>query len=122
MLFVHPMWHHESQRVGKQKCTPLGYALHVIAELIGWAGGLMFFLAIANLIVAAIANRFHVALLGVLLMSLLLGVISEGLYRLSWYLARRKGFCFDYERCEASWIEAGQQRTYKYPSEPQNLD
>ena len=34
MLFIHPMWDNESQRIGKQKCTPAGYALHVIAEMV----------------------------------------------------------------------------------------
>ena len=38
MLFIHPMWFHESQRLGQRACTPVGYALHGIAELIGFAG------------------------------------------------------------------------------------
>gem|GEM_PF-3837790 len=25
MFFVYPMWDNESQRIGKKKCTPLGY-------------------------------------------------------------------------------------------------
>lgn len=38
MLFIHPMWDNESQRIGKRKCTPAVYALHAIAEMIGFAG------------------------------------------------------------------------------------
>ena len=38
MLFIYPMWDNESQRIGKQKCTPKGYNLHVIAELLGFIG------------------------------------------------------------------------------------
>lgn len=43
MLFIHPTWDHESQRIGKQKCIPVGYALHVIAGMIGFVGLLLLF-------------------------------------------------------------------------------
>jgi hypothetical protein len=36
MLFINPMWDNEAERIGKQKCTPLGYALHAISDLIGF--------------------------------------------------------------------------------------
>jgi hypothetical protein len=32
MLFINPMWNSETERIGKQRCTPLGYALHGISE------------------------------------------------------------------------------------------
>src|SRR5438105_3219039 len=35
MLFMHPMWDSESERLGKKHCTPAGYRLHVLAENIG---------------------------------------------------------------------------------------
>jgi len=35
MLFIYPIWDNESQRIGKQKCTPLGYKLHGTAEGLG---------------------------------------------------------------------------------------
>ena len=38
MFFFHPMWDHESERISKQRCTPVGYALHVVADLLGLAG------------------------------------------------------------------------------------
>ncbi len=43
MLFINPMWDNESQRIGKQKCTPLGYRLHKI--FIYALAGLLFGLA-----------------------------------------------------------------------------
>jgi hypothetical protein len=47
-----------------------------------------------------------------------LGVASEVLIQLSWWLALRRGFRYDAERREASWLEAGERRTYKCPAEP----
>lgn len=38
MPFIHPTWDNEGRRIGKRKRTPAGYAPHVIAELIGFAG------------------------------------------------------------------------------------
>ena len=35
------MWDNESERIGKQRCTPLGYALHVVSDLIGFLGLLL---------------------------------------------------------------------------------
>jgi hypothetical protein len=115
MLFIHPMWHHESQRLGKQKCTPAGYALHVIAEMIGFLGLLLLFGMPAFLIWQWLNDAFQAKLLWLLALPPVIGVVSEGLFQFSWWLARRKGFRYDYDRCEASWLEQGERRTYKYP-------
>jgi hypothetical protein len=115
MLFIHPMWDHESQRIGKQKCTPMGYAIHVIAELIGFMGLLLLLVAPVVWVWKGFAGTFHISLLWLLGMPFCLGIISEVLYQYSWWLALRKGFHYDYERCEASWVEAGGRRSYKYP-------
>ena len=114
MLFIHPMWDHESQRIGKQKCTPVGYALHGVAELIGFAGLLSLFIVPLDLGYKAITGTFHASLLWAMAVPLCFGIISEVLYQYSWMLALRKGFKYDYELCEASWIEAGDRRTYKW--------
>ena len=116
MLFIHPMWFHESQRIGKQKCTPTGYALHVMAELIGFIGLLLLLAALFVLVWRGIAGNFRAADLWLLAVPFGVGVISEMLFQFSWWLARRKGFHFDYERSESSWVEAGERRTYKYPA------
>lgn len=114
MLFIHPMWDNESQRIGKQKCTPAGYALHMIAELIGFAGLLILLAVLGFLAWKWLAATFRVALLWLLALPLGLGVVSEVLFQYSWWLALRRGFRYDYERREASWLEQGERRTYKY--------
>jgi hypothetical protein len=43
MLFINPMWDNEAERIGKQRCTPLGYALHGISDLLGFVALLLLF-------------------------------------------------------------------------------
>jgi hypothetical protein len=116
MLFIHPMWYHESERIGMRKCTPTGYALHVIAELIGFVGLLLLLVVPVVLVWRGVAGDFHATDLWLLAVPFGPGVISEVLFQYSWRLALKKGFRFDYERSEASWVEAGQRRTYRYPA------
>jgi hypothetical protein len=118
MLFIHPMWDNECQRIGKRRCTPVGYALHGIAELIGYLGLLMLIAMPAVLVYDWFAGKFHASLWWLLALPFGLGIVSEGLFAYSWWLAARKGFRYDYERREASWMEAGERRTYKYGVEP----
>jgi hypothetical protein len=114
MLFIHPMWDHESQRIGKRKCTPIGYAIHVIADLFGFVGLVLLFVVPLVLVLKRMAGTFNALLLWLLAAPFSLGIISEVLYQYSWWLALRKGFHYDYQRCEASWVEAGERRSYKY--------
>ena len=113
MLFIHPMWDNESQRIGKQLCTPTGYTVHVISELIGFSGLLLLLATLAVFAWKGAAGTFHLPNLWLLTLPFILGAISEALFRFSWYLALRKQFHYDYERREASWIEAGERRTYR---------
>lgn len=112
MLFVHPMWSSESERIGKQKCTPAGYKLHVFAELLGFVGLLL----IAVLVVLAWkswAGTFQTSHYWLLAAPFAVGIVSEVLFQCSWWLALRKGFRYDDEKCEASWTEAGELRAWK---------
>jgi len=59
MFFIFPMWDNESQRIGKKKCTPLGYNLHCIAELIGFVGLLLFLLMLVYLSYRWIFGQFY---------------------------------------------------------------
>ena len=118
MLFIQPMWLTESQRLGKQKCTPAGYALHVIAELIGFFGLLLLLAVPAVLAWSWFAGTFRASLWWLFAVPFGLGLVSEVLFQYSWWLALRKGFRYDDARCEASWFEAGERRTYKYPAGP----
>src|SRR5205814_931767 len=115
MLFIHPMWFDESQRIGKQKCTPAGYALHVIADMIGFLGLLFLFAVPAVMVWKWWTDTFDSSLFWLFAVPFGLGVVSEVLFQFSWWLALRKGFRYDYHRSEASWMEAGERRTYKYP-------
>jgi hypothetical protein len=115
MFFIHRMWDHESERIGKQKCTPVGYALHVIAELFGFVGLLLVLAVPAVLVGYWFAGTFHASDLWWLAVPFCLGLLSELLFQFSWWLAQRKGFHYDHHRCEASWLEKGERRTYRYP-------
>ena len=37
-MFIPRMWFDEVERIGKQQCTPAGYALQRIGDLIGFVG------------------------------------------------------------------------------------
>ena len=109
------MWDHESERIGKRKCTPAGYALHVIAEMIGFLGLLFLFAVPGVLVWKWRTGTFDASLFWLFAVPFGLGVVSEVLFQFSWWLALRKGLRYDHERCVASWMEAGVRREYKYP-------
>jgi hypothetical protein len=108
------MWDNESERIGKQKCTALGYALHVISDYIGLIGLLLVVAICVYLSYRGIAGTFYAGLLWLFAVPFGLAIIGSVLYRYSWFLAYRKGFSYDFDACEASWIENGQRQTYKW--------
>jgi hypothetical protein len=114
MLFIYPMWDNESQRIGKQKCTRLGYTLHGVAELLGFVGLLVLLAAGVYLGYRASRGTFHTSLFWFFALPIGLGLIGEILYWYSWRLAAKKGFQYDHEKREASWLEDGQRRVYKW--------
>ena len=113
MLFFDPMWHSDTEREGKWRCTPLGYSLHIASEVIGWTGLITLLAVGATLARMALGGGFRWALVWLLLAPLAIGVLSEFLFRYSWALAARKGFRYDPERYEASWIEDGRRVTFR---------
>jgi hypothetical protein len=114
MLFINPMWDSEAERIGKQKCTPLGYRLHEISDLLGSIGLLLLFGTSAYLGYRNIINTFSSALIWLFGIPFSFAISGSILYRYSWCLAHRRGFRYDCENREASWLENGQQCTYKY--------
>jgi hypothetical protein len=120
VLFIHPMWDHESQRIGKQKCTPAGYKLHQISDTVAMVGLLLFLAVLAYLGYAWFVGTFHASLLWLLAAPFGVDFAGDVLYHYSWLLAKRKGLHYDYERCEASWLEAGERKTLRYASEPKD--
>ena len=107
------MWDNESQRIGKQKCTPLGYNLHCIAELLGFIGLLLGFGISVYFVYRWIVGTFHSSLFWLLAVPFGIGLIAEVLFQFSWLLAARKGFRYDYETREASWLQDGKRNVYK---------
>ena len=114
MLFINPMWDNEAERIGKQRCTRLGYALHTISDLIGFVALLLLLGTAAYLGYQGIVSSFHASLLWLLSIPIGLAIAGSILYRFSWVVAYRRGFHYDYDSREASWLEDGQRRTYKY--------
>jgi len=107
------MWDNEAERIGKQKCTPMGYALHVISDLLGFAGLLLLFGTFAYLGYRSFAGTFSAHLLWLFAVPFGLALIGSLIFGYSWHLAHRKGFRYDAENREASWLENGHRCTYK---------
>lgn len=116
MLFIYPMWDHESQRIGKQKCTPLGYKLHGIAELLGFLGLFIFIIVCIYLWFRHGLGVFDKRQFWWMAIPFGIGLVAEFLYAYSWRLATRKGFHYNYDTCEASWMEDGKRLTFKWKS------
>lgn len=117
MLFIHPMWDSESQRIGKQRCTPIGAALHAIADLLGFIGLLLFPLILGVWIWKGFKGTFHWSTLWLLAVPFGVGIVSEMMYQFSWWLALRKGWQYNDGR-EASWMENGTRVAFRYGSPP----
>jgi hypothetical protein len=114
MLFINPIWDNESERIGMQKCTPLGYALRGISDLTGFVGLLLLFATGVYLGYRGVAGTFHASLLWFFAIPFGLAFTGSALFHYSWVLARRKGFRYDHDAREASWIERGERHTYKW--------
>jgi hypothetical protein len=114
MFFINPMWDNESECIGKQRCTPLGYTLHVISDLIGFLGLLLLLATVAYLGYRHIFGKFHIGLLWFFAVPFGLAFVGSALFHYSWVLARRRGFRYDYDAREASWIENGERQKYKW--------
>jgi len=113
MLFLYPMWDSKSQRVGKQRCTPGGFALQGFAELLGLLGLVLLIGGLTFLIRKAVAGGFEPSLLWLIGVPFAMGIVAQILWNLSWVPASRKGFEYDDETGVASWIEHGTRVTYR---------
>ncbi|WP_339613620.1 hypothetical protein [uncultured Rubinisphaera sp.] len=113
-MFVSRIWFDEVERIGKKKCTPFGYALHGVGDLVGFLGLLMLLGVPVYLIYRAIVGSFHWPLLFLLLVPFAVGVIGVVVVGVSWHLAGRKQFKYDYERRESTWYENGVKHSYTY--------
>ena len=113
-MFVPRIWFDEVERIGKQRCTPVGYALQGVGELIGLFGLLMLLAMPVYLVYQGVVGDFEWSLLWLLTVPFVIGIIGSSVVAFSWSLASRKKFQYDYELRESSWIEAGEKRTYTF--------
>lgn len=114
MFFINPMWDNESQRIGKMKCTHLGYKLHGISDGLGFLGLFCFIGIIIFLVISGVMGGFRLAYLWLFLVPFCLDVLATLLHAHSWHMAEKNGFEYDYENREASWIEDGKRIVYKW--------
>lgn len=120
MLFIYPMWDNQSQRIGKQRCTPLGYTLHSIATQLGFIGLLLLFGTFIYLGFRGFTGSFNSSLYWLLTVPFGVGIIAQIMYLYSWNLAFKKGFEYDWDKREASWLENDTRITYNYALEKEN--
>lgn len=114
MLFFFPMWDNQSQHIGKQKCIPLGYTLHCLATQLG-SVGLLFLVALCSYIgLRGFSGTFHTSLLWLMAILFAIGIVAQIIFLISWKLAYKKGFEYNYDKREASWIKNGTRVTYNY--------
>lgn len=113
-MFIPRMWSDEVERIGKQRFTPIGYALQGIGDLTGFVGLLALLGMPVYLAYAGLAGSFRWPLLWLLAVPVLLGVIGWATVSFSWSLAYRKRFNYDHERRVSSWVEDTQERTYTF--------
>lgn len=90
MLFIHPMWLCENQREGMQTCTPLGYKLRVLGDLIGLGGLIMLMVVLGLLILRYFRHQTTSADYCLLLLPFIVGLIGKVLFMLGWHLAAQK--------------------------------
>jgi hypothetical protein len=105
MLFVHPMWDNENQRLGLKACTPFGYLVRSAADLIGFFGLILLLVTPFYMLYRSSTHHFSWRLCWLFFMAFALGVFGRVLYEISWRVAVKKQFQYDYESRTARWIE-----------------
>jgi hypothetical protein len=113
-MFIPRIWLDEVERIGKQRCSPAGYALQMVGDLIGFVGLLCLLGVPLYLAYKMVHGSFSAGLLWLLVVPFIFGILGVVLVSVSWSMADRKGFHYDYERRVSSWIEGGQERSYAF--------
>ena len=122
-MFINPMWDHESQRIGKQRCTPSGYTLHGISDLLGFVAIICLFCVPVYLVYAGIRGHFTWGMLLLLAIPFAIAIIGNIMHSYSWHLADKRHFKYDYEKCISTWVdESGNQQSYKYGDDADKSD
>ncbi|GEM_PF-727922 len=112
MLFIYPMWDSESERIGLQKCTPTGYVLHGLAELLGFIALLSMLGITVYLVYRGVSGNFRCLLLWLIAVPLGIGMIGRVLWFTGIMLAAKRDFKYDADARVASWVEGGKALHY----------
>lgn len=116
-MFISPMWSSESQRIGKQKCTPTGYLLHGVSDLIGFIATLSLLGVVIYVVYSGVTGEFRLSMLWLSLAPFAIAMVGTLLHSYSWHLADKRRFEYDYEKDVSTWVdESGVQQSYKYRS------
>jgi hypothetical protein len=113
MLFIHPMWDHENQRLGMRQCYPLAYAIHAFGELIGFLGLVALLGTFGWMAYQRAIGGFTTQSWWALAFPFGIGIVSEALVQASWAMVARRGFRYDYSTMEASWDHDGKRVAYR---------
>ena len=97
------MWQDEVQRIGKRRCTPVGYNLHGISDLIGFLAIILLISIPCYLVYSAFRGSFTWLLLLLLLVPFAVAIIGNILHSYSWRLAETREFKYDYEKRLSTW-------------------
>ncbi|MBU4271106.1 MAG: hypothetical protein KKE86_06370 [Planctomycetes bacterium] len=112
MLFINPMWDSENQRLGLKACKPVGYFLRGLADLIGFVGLILLVGMPIYVVYRSLAHSFSWHLCWFLLIPFGVGIIGQSLCWISWRLATKKQFHYDWETRTARWIEGGHEQVF----------
>jgi len=112
-FFIYPMWDSENQRLGMKACTPFGYNVRCIADIIGFSG-LIFLLVITGFLIHRylLRHQFESRWLLLLLVPLVVGFAGRVLFEFGWGLAAKKKFEYDSQTMTVKWIEDGHKRVF----------
>ena len=108
------MWDTETERLGKMKCTKIGYNLHLLSDLLGIIG---FYLLLTLVVIFAYqyflksSDNFQIWYFSIPFM---FAIMSQIMFYISWKLAEKKSFKYNADKNEATWIEDGKIKIYKY--------
>lgn len=114
MLFFHPMWDSEGQRLGMRACTRSGYALRSWGDFLGFCGLILLLVIPIYLAVQFFRHQFSVHDFWFLLTPFAVAVIGRVLFEMGWGLAAKKGYKYDSQTMTVTWIEDGHEKSFAY--------
>ena len=108
------MWSDEVERIAFKRCTPAGYALRLVGDVLRFISLTALFAMLAYLVFRAFAGTLAAQWFGMLIVPFLFGLAGTLAAGVSRRLARRNGFAYSYEQRAASWTANGMQHAYTY--------